>query len=110
MEYEVFNKMRSTWGTTGNNQLTGNAIKFNTIQNFLKDWNKLQDENQKIGELNFKLAEMGFENIPTYDKDYANAKRDAYIGGLKQTNFPGVLLPDQNELGKSGTVEQACGG
>lgn len=110
MEKEVFNKMGSTWGTTGKNQLTGNAITFNTIQNFLKSWNKIQDEGQKITELNFKLAEMGFETIPTYDKKCAGAKRDEYIGGLKQSDYPGVLLPDKNELGKSGTVKQACGG
>lgn len=60
--------------------------------------------------LDAKLAEFGFGPIPAYDTICANAKRDAYIGGLKQTDFPGVLLPDQNELGKSGTVEQACGG
>ena len=110
MEYEVFNKVRSTWGTTGKNQLTGSAITFGIIQNFLKSWNRIEDKNMKIDELNFKLAEFGLESIPVNNKICANAKRDEYIGGLNQVNYAGVLLPDKGSLGKSGTVKAACGG
>lgn len=108
MEKEVFNKVRSTWGTTGKNQLTGNVITFTTIQSFLKTWNTIQDGNQKIDELNFKLAEFGFETIPPYNTNCAQAKRNEYVGGLNPSTYPGVILPAQQ--GAAGSAQQACGG
>jgi len=106
MEYEVFNKMRQFGGTTGKNMKTGQTIRFRDIADFLEDWNKLQDNAAKISALNAKLESFGLGSLPVYDNGCATAMRNAYIGGLKQSDYDGTILP--TSTGTAANVAAAC--
>jgi RHS repeat-associated protein len=108
MESEVFAKMRSAYGTTGVNRLTNAQISFQDISGFLVRWNRALDPQDKVFQLNDKLAELGLGPIPAYDKICAESKRKEYIGGLNQNHFTGTILPAQ--AAPVGTAAASCGG
>jgi RHS repeat-associated protein len=108
MEFEVFGKMRSAYSSTGRNRRTNTDIKFRDFAGFLEDWNRTQDNQDKVLLLNDKLAEFGFGPIPAYDRICAESKRKEYIGGLNQNLYSGTILPVR--AAPAGTAAASCGG
>lgn len=107
MEYEVFNKLRGYNGTTGKNQITGRAIRFRDINDFLEAWNRKKSTSEKIDDLAFKLEEFGLGGARAFNLQCAAAKRKAYLGGSRESDFPGTILP--LGIGTLIDVRASCG-
>ena len=82
------------------------AIRFRDIADFLQDWNKLQDNAAKISALNAKPESFGLGSLPVYDNGCATAMRNAYTGGLKQSDYDGTILPTSTAT--AANVAAAC--
>ena len=117
MEKEVFARLQAYAGRPGINKVTGKPITFADLSDgyvispygkVLEQFNNERDPLAKIMLLDAKLVEFGFGPIPPYDEVCAAAKRDEYIGGLKESDFPGTILPKVK--GKAGSAAIACGG
>jgi RHS repeat-associated protein len=108
MEFEVFGKMRAAYSSTGRNVRTNSEIRFRDFGSFLEDWNRTQDNQDKVLQINDKLADFGFGPVPAYDRICAESKRKEYIGGLKQNLYSGTILPVR--AAPAGTAAASCGG
>ncbi|QNA99629.1 DUF6765 family protein [Massilia sp. Se16.2.3] len=108
MEKEVFAKMQQFGGGSATNAATGQPIKFGDLTDFLRNWNQIHDDGNKISALRAQLSSFGLGTIPDFDNTCATAKRRNYLGGLNQSTYDGTILPTGTAT--DAQLAQACGG
>jgi len=107
MEKEVFEKLKDYANKNGAKAAVQPNENFSDLKVFLEAWNAEKNDYAKILMLNNQLMiGYGIDPMPAFNKDCAGAKRDAFIGGLKQNDYDGTILPTQ--AGTINNVNAKC--
>ena len=96
MESEVFKKLQQLHGTSAPNINAGKPLDIKSLEPFLRSWNKLQSEAEKIEALSFALDDYGLGDLPVFNRNCAAKNRDVYLQGLQPSKSTGVILPSKH--------------
>ena len=105
MEKEVFAKIQNFNSVGNGNQAPSNS-NFEALVPFLQGWNRIQNIDEKIAALAFRLDDLGLGNLPAYSKNCAQAKRETYLGPLAGGQYPGAILP--SNIAAPRNLQGAC--
>ena len=116
MEREAFARLLVYSAKQFINPNTGRAVTITDLagdgslssDGILQRFNREQDVLGKIMILDEALQQFGLGPIPAYDMRCAQAKRNEYLGGLVQDQYPGTILP--TTTGAPGSSVQTCNG
>ncbi|BCB28145.1 hypothetical protein SKTS_30310 [Sulfurimicrobium lacus] len=93
MERAAFAQIQRDWGVTAKDG-RGNTITFTWLEVFLKEWNKVRDNNMKRIMLNEQLADLGLPKIPQYIAEAGLGCRLKYLRNAHLINAAGKATSD----------------